>query len=169
MWYWHQSRWWRYHFMKFCNQQAQRLYMIFHTLLVLFPQASDKQTVSRILLSWKVWMPTRYKFTKFTCMCQLQKGLFTFLCSFRHSYQGRVILEATFKLLYFTCGICHLFCEDEDHDCFTFADLYTGNLYMYNPVRLPHPQNCSVNFWHKWNCGLLWDYHSMKWCPVPMW
>lgn len=99
--------------------------------------------------SFKLESMNAYKSTKFTCMCQLQKGLFTFLCSFRRSYQGKIILEATFKLLYFTCGICHLFCEGEDHDCFTFADLYIGNLYMYNLVRLPHPQNCSVNFWHK--------------------
>jgi len=140
--------------------------MIFRTLLVLFPPAPGKQTVSRILLSWKVWMPTRYKSTKFTCTCWLQKGLFTFLCSFRSSCQGKIILEATFRLLSSTCGICHLFCEGwRSWLCFTFTDLYIGNLYMYNLVRLPYPQNCSVNFWHKWNGGLLRDYDSMKWRP----
>lgn len=112
-WYWHQSWWWRYHFMKLCNQQAQRLYMIFHILGVLFPHAG-KQTVSRILLRWKVWIPTRYKSTKFTCMCQLQKWLFTFLCSSRHSCKGRIILEATFSIS--PVGFAIFFMKTEDHD-----------------------------------------------------
>lgn len=121
--------------------------MIFHTFLVLFLHASGKQTVSRILLSWKVWMPTRYKSPNFTCMSQLQKGLFTFLWSFRSSCQGRIILEATFQLFYFTCDICHLFCEGwRSWLCFTFADLCIGNLYMYNLVRLPHPRTVRLTF-----------------------
>lgn len=65
-----------------------------------------RQSVSRILSSWKLCMPTRYKCTVSVCICHLQRGLFTLLCNFRSFCQNNS--GSNFQTLCSTCSICHL-------------------------------------------------------------